>query len=80
MRHRVLAIVVLGGLITFLSQIIPVISKIQSWEVIWNPPNVAQILTALVAALTAIAASLGLNLGELIKGFSTAKAEDVEKV
>lgn len=68
-RHRTLAVVTLTGLGVFLYQIADLLQKIQSWEVIWNPPNVAQILLAVVAALVAMGASMGLDLPTLAKGF-----------
>jgi hypothetical protein len=68
-KHRTLALVVLAGTGTFLYQIAGLLSKIESWEVIWNPPNVAQMLFAMVAALVAIGAALGLNVKTLFAGF-----------
>jgi hypothetical protein len=53
---------VLTGFTVFLYELFEVIGKIQSWEVLWNPPTVSQMGMALVAGLVAILAALGVHL------------------
>ena len=66
--HKTLALVVLAGLGTFLYQLAQVLTKISDWSVIWNPPTVGQILLAIVAALVAVGAALGLDPMKILKG------------
>lgn len=66
--HKTLALVVLAGLATFLYQLAQVLTKISDWSVIWNPPTVGQILLAIVAALVAVGAALGLDPMKILKG------------
>lgn len=63
-----LAGVVLVGSIVFLYKIAELIGKIQSWEVLWNPPTVSEMLMAVVFGLMAVAAGVGLDLPALLKG------------
>lgn len=66
--HRALATVVIAGLGVFLYQAAGVLQKIQTWEVIWNPPTVGDLLMAVVAGLAAVAAAAGLDVGNLMRG------------
>lgn len=64
-RHGVqfpLAVLVLLGLTVFLYQMAGVIGKIHTWEVIWDPPTVSEMLSALVAGLVAILAGCGVDV------------------
>ena len=67
-KYRTLAVVCGSGLIVFLYQMAGFIGKIQSWEVIWDPPQVSQMLIAIAAALASMLAALGLDVPELVKG------------
>jgi hypothetical protein len=55
----------LAGIVVFLYRIADVLSKIQDWSVVWNPPTIAQILVALAAALVAVGAALKIDLNKL---------------
>jgi len=66
--QRTLASIVLVGVTVFLYQAAQVLEKIQSWEVMWNPPTVGQLLMAVVFGLGAVAAAMGLDLPVLAKG------------
>lgn len=59
--------VLLIGLTAFLYQLALVIGKIQTWEVIWNPPTVADMLQAVVYGLMAVLGALGLNVPDLMR-------------
>ena len=63
--HRTLAVVVLVGLTVFLYGMADVLMKIESWEVIWNPPTVGQMAQVLAGALAAVAAALKLDVTAL---------------
>ncbi len=67
-KYRTYAVVLLAGLVTFLYQMADVIGKIQSWEVMWNPPEVSQMMTAIAAALVAMGAAIGLDLPSMVRG------------
>lgn len=62
-----LAGVVLIGVTVFLYQVAQVIQKIQSWEVLWNPPTVGELLMAVVFGLMAVGAALGLDVPILVR-------------
>ena len=51
----------IAGLATFLYAMADVLGKIQSWEVLWNPPGVGQIAAAIAAALLAVGAALKID-------------------
>ena len=65
-RHQKLALVAIAGLSYFLYQVAGILSKINDWSVIWNPPTVAQLLSAVAGALVAIGAALGIDIRKLI--------------
>ena len=67
-RHRTLALAALAGLSFFLYQVAGILSKISDWSVIWNPPTVGQLLSAVAGALVAIGAALGIDVRKLIGG------------
>lgn len=60
--HSSLAIIVLIGISTFLYQMAGVLDKIQTWEVIWNPPTVAQMFLATASAIAAVLAATKLDI------------------
>lgn len=66
---RGLAITALCFFIAFLWQMVEVLTKHTCWCDFAQPPGVGEILGALVYGLVAIAASMGLNVDSLIKGF-----------
>lgn len=68
-KYRTYAVVLLAGLVTFLYQMADVIGKIQSWEILWSPPSVSQMLVACAAAMAAMGAAIGLDLPALVRGF-----------
>ena len=69
MQQRSLAVVVLVGLVGFLYPLVDVLSKIQDWSVIWDPPNVSQLVFCAVCGLVAVGGALGLDIPALVQGF-----------
>lgn len=65
---RTLATVMIAGLIGFLWPMYTFINKIQTFEVMWDPPGVAQLIFAIMCGLAAVAAALKLDLPEVVAG------------
>lgn len=62
-----LATILLIGATAALYKVAEVFQKIQTWEVIWNPPTVGDLLMAVVFGLAAVIAALGLDVPVLMK-------------
>lgn len=77
MKNKVLATAVLAGTTVFLYQLAGVVRKINDWSVIWNPPTVADLLIAVVFALIAVGAALGINLKEFLGGAPANEATSI---
>ena len=66
-KNKSLAAVVLFGLATFLYQFADILIKIQTWEIIWNPPTVGHMVIALASALGAVAAAIKLDVTKVFE-------------
>jgi hypothetical protein len=66
MQHALL-FVVLIGLTVFLTEMGNLLQKVQTWEVLWNPPTIGQVLLAMAGALGAVAAALKIDVARYLK-------------
>ena len=66
--HSVLLTAVLGGLGAFLYCLNGLLQKIDSWEIIWNPPQTGELLMCGFWAIMAVGAAMGLNVRTLLGG------------
>lgn len=59
--------VVLIGLTVLFYQIGNIVQKIQSWDIVWDPPTVGQMLIAVSAALGAVGAALKIDVSSFLR-------------
>lgn len=68
-KHRTLATAVLVGVIGFLYPLMQVFLELKSWEGAWEQPALAgKLIWCLICGLMAMAAAMGLNIGNLLRG------------
>ncbi len=74
--HRVLAGVMLAGLVGFLYPLVGVLEELTEWETAWRQPAVAaELVRCMVSALVAMGAAAGLNVPNLLRGFGVSVGE-----
>ena len=69
MKDKSLALAVLAGTIGFFYQLSEVLTRHTAWTEFSKPAGMGELLFAMVCGLSAIAAALGLNVSNLLRGF-----------
>ena len=69
--HKSLFAVVLVGLIGFLYPMYQLLIKIEDWSIFITPPGIGEVTFAVICGLTAVAAALGVDLKQIIRGLGS---------